>query len=194
MSKIQQQKSHFLVSFWAAWCASRPSDNDFNVFTFTISVFCRPPNHFTHTQSLGVGSPSGRLTIFPGHASQPRTSPHTKSPMPNKQFNWLPALQFDSIVVGDWEGGEADEAGDIGICDCCGDNVCVASLCILAVSFVGLGYIKGFNGGDSFNKSKSLLYGVQSLLASSVIGSGVARDASGIVHEAIFTRQNIQSI
>lgn len=122
--------SHFLVSFWAAWWASRPSERLFSELHSISSVFWRPPNHFTHTQSLGVGSPSGPFTIFPGQASQPRVAPQIKSPIVKFAFDWTAAAE---LVVGS---GEVLESSD-------------------SIKSVAIGLIV-LTGGDSFNKSKSL--------------------------------------
>lgn len=122
--------SHFLESFWAAWWASRPSERLLSVLQSTISVFCRPPNHFTRTQSLEVGSPSGPFTTFPGHALQPRAAPQIKSPTVK--------LEFDLCVVGSgFEFESSDSTRPSG-----------------AIGFIVL------TGGDSFNKSKSLFVGL----------------------------------
>lgn len=132
--------SHFLVSFWAAWCASRPSERLLRLLQSIISVFCRPPNHLTQTDPLEVGSPSGPLTIFPGQASQPLVAPQIKSP--NLKFAWLSAAK---LVEGTGEICEADiESSD--------------SMTSIAIGFIV------FTGGDSFSKSKSLFPTVSSSL------------------------------
>lgn len=122
--------SHFLESFWAAWWASRPSESVRSVLQRTISVFCRPPNHFTQTQSLEVGSPSGPFTTLPGHASQPLAAPQIKSPTVK--------FEFDLCVVG--SGFELESS----------DSIKPSG----AIGFIVL------TGGDSFNKSKSLFLGL----------------------------------
>lgn len=127
------------MSFWAAWWASSPSDRLLRVLHSIISVFWRPPNHFTHTQSLDVGSPSGPFTIFPGQASQPRVAPQIKSPIVKLAFVWL------ELVVGVGELRDADmESSD-------------------SITSVATGFIV-FTGGDSFNRSKSLFSGLSSPL------------------------------
>lgn len=76
-------------------------------------MFCRPPNHFTHTQSLGVGSPSGPLTIFPGQALQPRTAPHTRSPMQNVVGFGEDELEIDVVVIVDGEVINVEEVAGV---------------------------------------------------------------------------------
>lgn len=74
---------HFLVSFCALWCASNPSDKVFSDRIVTISTVVRPPNQRTHVESLGVVTPGGAGTIFPGHAGWPRAAPQINSPIQN---------------------------------------------------------------------------------------------------------------
>lgn len=140
--------SHFLVSFWAAWWASRPSDKLFSVVHSISSVFCRPPNHFTQTQSLGVGSPSGPLTIFPGQASQPRVAPQIKSPI--IKFDWATEAE---LVEGR---GEVRESSD-------------------SIKSVAIGLIV-FTGGESFNKSKSLFPSFSSSFGESSLSENCLSD------------------
>lgn len=144
---LEQKLSHFLVSFWAAWWASRPSERLLSLLHSINSVFCRPPNHLTHTQSLEFGSPSGPLTIFPGHASQPRVAPQIKSPILKFVVVWLSAL-----VV-----GGLGEFWDAGIES--SDSITSAATGLIV-----------FTGGDSFNKSKSLFSGTSSSFGVSSTG------------------------
>lgn len=142
---LEQKLSHFRVSFWAAWWASRPSERLLSVLHSIISVFCRPPNHLTHTQSLEFGSPSGPFTTFPGHASQPRVAPQIRSPILKFELVW--AL----VVGGIWAFWHADmESSD-------------------SITSVAIGLIV-FTGGDSFNKSKSLFAGTSSSFGVSSTG------------------------
>lgn len=133
------------MSFCAAWWASRPSERLLSLLHSIISVFWRPPNHLTQTQSLEIGSPSGPFTTFPGHASEPRVAPQIKSPTLK-----LAVVRL-SAVVGFGEVCDAGmESSD-------------------SITSVSTGLIV-FTGGDSFNKSKSLFAGTSSSFGVSSTG------------------------
>lgn len=122
--------SHFLVSFRALWWASSPSDRLFNELMVTNSTFDRPPNHWTHVESLGVVTPSGGRTILPGHAVWPRTAPHTSSSMDNvvivvehravvEEVNAV-GIAIDTVAGGDVEIIVVDASGVTGVGVCGG--------------------------------------------------------------------------
>lgn len=67
----------------------------------TNSTFGRPPNHWTHVESLDVATPSGGLTILPGHAGCPRAAPQTSSPIQNEAVVEDRIVGEDVVVGGD---------------------------------------------------------------------------------------------
>lgn len=98
--------SHFLVSFWALWWASSPSDKLFNDAMATSSMWCgRPPNHCTHVESVDVATPSGGWTILPGQAGWPRAAPQTNSSTQNEE------VVDDNKAGGDFDGDGNDSGG-----------------------------------------------------------------------------------
>lgn len=90
---------HFLVSFWALWCASNPSDKLFSDWIATISTVVRPPNQRTHVESLAVVTPGGAGTILPGHAGWPRAAPQINSPIQNSVDDGLSSVVASSKDV-----------------------------------------------------------------------------------------------